>query len=260
LPAALRGDRSSFRTVNYGWEQLAKGVHRARLPFLDVTVGVVRGSAGVLLVDTGTTLAEAAAIDADVRALTTQRVTHIVLTHYHFDHILGSPQFEAAAVYAAPQVAHAMTARAAWLRADALRHGAEPNQVDRAIAALRPPDHQVWEALIDLGDRIATVSHPGPGHTGHDLTVAVTPIDPVDPPVVFCGDLVEESGDPAVDTDSDTKAWPATLDRVLQAGGPDAIFVPGHGAVVGADFIRGQQDWLRAYPREAGPAACTQRN
>jgi glyoxylase-like metal-dependent hydrolase (beta-lactamase superfamily II) len=63
--------------------------------------------------------------------------------------------------------------------------------------------------------------------------------------VVFCGDLVEESGDPCADADSDPAAWPATLDRVLAAGGEDAVFVPGHGAVVGADFIRGQRDWLR---------------
>jgi glyoxylase-like metal-dependent hydrolase (beta-lactamase superfamily II) len=238
--------------VNYGWEQLAEGVHRARLPFLDVTVGVVRGSGGVLLVDTGTTLAEARAIAADVRALTAQRVTHVVLTHHHFDHILGSSHFEAASIYAAPQVAHAMTGLIAWLRADAVRHGAEPQQVDRAIAALRPPTHQIFGAVIDLGDRAATVSHPGPGHTGHDLTVAVTDVDR---PVVFCGDLVEESGDPAVDADSDTLAWPATLERVLQAGGPDAIFVPGHGAVVDTDFIRGQQEWLRAHSRDRGQAA-----
>jgi hypothetical protein len=115
----------------------------------------------------------------------------------------------------------------------------------------------VWDAVIDLGDRTATVSHPGPGHTGHDLTVAVTDNDP---PVIFCGDLVEECGDPAVDTDSDIGAWPATLDRVLLAGGPDGIFVPGHGAVVGSDFIRGQQDWLRTYPRDGGPATCTHRH
>jgi hypothetical protein len=48
--------------VNYGWEQLTERVRRARLPFLDVTVGLVHGSGGVLLVDTGTKLAEARAI------------------------------------------------------------------------------------------------------------------------------------------------------------------------------------------------------
>jgi hypothetical protein len=36
-----------------------------------------------------------------------------------------------------------------------------------------------------------------------------------------------------------------TLDRVLAVGGPDAVYGPGHGAVVDADFIRRQQQWLR---------------
>ena len=66
-----------------------------------------------------------------------------------------------------------------------------------------------------------------------------------DRPVVFCGDLVEESGDPSVDADSDLLAWPATLKRVIEAGGEDAVFVPGHGAVVDAAFIRRQREWLR---------------
>jgi glyoxylase-like metal-dependent hydrolase (beta-lactamase superfamily II) len=64
--------------------------------------------------------------------------------------------------------------------------------------------------------------------------------------VVFTGDLVEESADPAIDADSDVAAWPATLDRVLAIGGPEAIYVPGHGKTVDADFIRRQRNWLSA--------------
>jgi hypothetical protein len=42
--------------VNLAWERLAEGIHRCRLPFLDVTVGLVCGRTGTLLIDTGTTL------------------------------------------------------------------------------------------------------------------------------------------------------------------------------------------------------------
>jgi glyoxylase-like metal-dependent hydrolase (beta-lactamase superfamily II) len=62
--------------------------------------------------------------------------------------------------------------------------------------------------------------------------------------VVFAGDLIEESGDPAIDADSEVAAWPATLDRLLAIGGPDAIYAPGHGSAVGAVFVRSQRDWL----------------
>jgi len=64
--------------------------------------------------------------------------------------------------------------------------------------------------------------------------------------VVFTGDLVEESAEPAIDADSDVAAWPATLDRILAIGGPEAIYVPGHGKVVDAEFIGCQREWLKA--------------
>jgi glyoxylase-like metal-dependent hydrolase (beta-lactamase superfamily II) len=46
-------------------------------------------------------------------------------------------------------------------------------------------------------------------------------------------------------TESDTAQTAVTLDRVLTVGGPDAVYVPGHGAVVDAEFVRLQQQWLR---------------
>lgn len=229
--------------MNYLWETLAAGVGRCRLPFCDVTVGLVWGSTGALLIDTGTTLAEAAAIDADVRRLTRREVSHIVLTHKHFDHVLGSSAFAGAVIYCAPEVADHMAAARDELRADALRHGARADDIDRAIAALRPPDHRIDASVIDLGGRRAAVTRPGRGHTGADLIVSVTG----EPPVVFCGDLVEESGEPAIDGDSDVAAWPLTLDIVLNTGGPVARYVPGHGAVVDAEFVREQRSWLARY-------------
>ena len=57
-------------------------------------------------------------------------------------------------------------------------------------------------------------------------------------------DLVEESGDPCIDEQSDLQAWPATLERVLALGGDAAVYVPGHGAVVDAAFVRRQAAWL----------------
>jgi glyoxylase-like metal-dependent hydrolase (beta-lactamase superfamily II) len=230
--------------VNFVWERLAEGVHRARLPFLDVTVGLTESDAGALLVDAGTTPGEAAAIDADVRAIANSPVTRIVLTHKHFDHVLGSSAFTRAEIYCSPEVGTYLTAKAE-LRADALLHGADAAQVDRSIAALRRPDHLVHDIDVDLGDRSISIRHPGRGHTDADLIVLVPPAGATDRTVVFCGDLVEESGDPVIDADSDVAAWPSTLDRLLDLGGPDAVYVPGHGAVVDAAFIRRQRAWLQ---------------
>ena len=235
---------SNFIAVKYEWDSPAAGVHRCRLPFLDVTVGVASGPAGVLLIDCGTTLSEASAVADDVLELTGAAVTHLVMTHHHFDHILGAAGFLDAQTYAAPAVAAALTTGLGGVRAHALSYGAHRDEVDRAIAAAQAPDHVVWGAAIDLGDRVVAVEHPGCGHTDHDLVVVVPPSSPADPTVVFCGDLVEESADPAVDDGSDLGAWPSTLDRLLQLGGEQAVYVPGHGAAVDAAFVRTQRDWL----------------
>ncbi len=227
--------------MNYAWERLAEGVLRCRLPFFDVTVGLVLGSGGSLLIDTGTTLTEARAIDADVRDLTGEGVAQILLTHNHFDHILGSGAFRGAEIFCATEVAEAMVERTDDLRADAMRYGAEAGDVAHAIAALRAPRRRIRSAALELGGRSVAIKHPGRGHTDHDLIAVVSGPDR---PVVFCGDLVEESGDPYVGTDSDLAAWPSTLERVIEAGGERAVFVPGHGAVVDIAFIRRQQNWL----------------
>lgn len=230
--------------MHFAWERLTGSVYRCRLPFCDVTIGLVRGSTGALLVDTGTTLTEAAAIDADVRLLAGRPVSHIVLTHKHFDHVLGSSVFTGADVYCAPEVAEYLSSATGQLRDDALRCSADIAEIDRAIAALRPPQHGINDAVIDLGGRTVTITHLGRGHTRSDLVVVVPGADDDDQVVVFTGDLVEESADPAIDADSDVAAWPATLDRILAVGGAQALYVPGHGNVVDAEFIRRQRDWL----------------
>jgi glyoxylase-like metal-dependent hydrolase (beta-lactamase superfamily II) len=63
---------------------------------------------------------------------------------------------------------------------------------------------------------------------------------------VFCGDLVEESGQPQAGPDAVPGAWPAALDRLLRLGGPAARYVPGHGAVVDAAFVERQRAGLAA--------------
>lgn len=230
--------------MNHGWETLADGVYRCRLPFLDVTVGLVRGTRATLLIDCGTTLSEASGIGEDVRALTGSAVDHLVITHHHFDHVLGCGGFPGARIHAAPAVSDALGSRIEETGDDAVRHGADPAEVAEAMRRARRPDHPVARgSQIDLGGPVVTVEHPGRGHTDHDLIVVV----PGDPAVVFCGDLVE-SAEPAIDDGSDLRAWPATLDRVLRAGRQDGIYVPGHGAVVDAAFVRAQRDWLAARP------------
>ncbi len=153
--------------------------------------------------------------------------------------------FTAADIYCAPEVVEYLESASDQIRHDALHHGADAAEIDCAVTALRRPRHAIYDAAIDLGDRTVTIAYLGRGHTTSDLVVVAPGTDEDDRVVVFTGDLVEQSADPAIDADSDVAAWPGTLNRILARGGPEAIYVPGHGNVVDAEFIRRQRDWLR---------------
>ncbi len=163
---------------------------------------------------------EAAAIDDDIRHLAGRPVTHVVLTHKHFDHVLGSSQFAEAEILCAPEVVEYLSTETRSLRAHAVGYGADAAEVDRAIAALKPPRHGIRDGVVDLGGRSVEIAHPGAGHTTADLVVRAPAPDGGGPVVTFTGDLVEESADPYIDADSDLPAWPATLDRLLEVADP----------------------------------------
>ncbi|MEU4064047.1 MBL fold metallo-hydrolase [Streptomyces wedmorensis] len=228
----------------YGWERLADGVGRRRLPGWDATVGLVLGTRAVLLYDTGSSLAEGAELRAQVTALTGGRkVTHIALSHPHFDHVLGTAAFAGAEVFGAVGSDGLLgSARAREeLGEDAVRQGVDPRVAAEAVDVLVAPRHVVsGEWTLDLGDRQVLLANVGPGHTGHDLALCV----PGSREVVFCGDLVEESGEPQAGPDAIASRWPDALDRLLALGGEDAAYVPGHGAVVDAAFVRRQREEL----------------
>ncbi|MFJ5288402.1 MBL fold metallo-hydrolase [Streptomyces sp. NPDC088348] len=243
-----------------GWEHLAPGVGRCRLPRWDATAGLVAGRYGALLFDTGATLREGREVRMRAEAVLGRRVTHIALSHPHFDHVLGTAAFAGVQVYGAVG-AEALLTRgsrgADALRQDAVRHGVPAAEAAEAVAHLVAPHHPVsGELTLDLGGRRVTLVNCGPGHTGHDLVLLVPGGREAGPAagadgagartVVFCGDLVEESGEPQAGPDAMPARWPAALDRLLALGGPDALYVPGHGAVVDAAFVRAQRDVLAA--------------
>ncbi|MFH8494619.1 MBL fold metallo-hydrolase [Streptomyces coeruleorubidus] len=229
-----------------GWERVAAGVGRCRLPVWDCTAGLVAGEGAVLVIDAGSSPAEGARLREQARSLTGHRVTHLALTHPHFDHVFGVAAFTDAEVFGAVGVDAVLTRvrDREELRADGVRNGLAETTAQESADRLVPPRHLVsGEWTLDLGGgRQVLLANVGPGHTAHDLAVLV----PGDPEVVFCGDLVEESGEPQAGPDAVPSHWPAALDRLLDLGGEDALYVPGHGAVVDAAFVRAQRDSLAA--------------
>lgn len=233
-----------------GWQRLASGVGRCRLPRWDCTAGLVVGRGTALVIDAGADLGEGARLRAQAEVLAGCRVTHLALTHPHFDHVFGAAAFAGAEMFGAVGVDAALASRRAReeLRADAVRNGLEAAEADEAADVVAVPRHHVsGEWTLDLGGgRQVLLANVGPGHTAHDLAVLVPGVSAGDAEVVFCGDLVEESGEPQAGPDAVPSRWPDALDRLLALGGPDALYVPGHGAAVDAAFVRAQRDALAA--------------
>ncbi|MER5808004.1 MBL fold metallo-hydrolase [Streptomyces sp. NPDC002033] len=228
-----------------GWERLTGRVGRRRLPVWDCTVGLVVGDESVLLVDPGSCVREGALVRSEAERLTGRSVTHIAFTHGHFDHVLGSPAFADAAFYGAVGLDRLLGTPGGReeLCASASHHGLDGAEAAGSAALLRAPEHPVSdERTLDLGGARVLLANLGPAHSQHDLTVLV----PGERETVFCGDLVEESGEPQAGPDAVPGQWPAALDRLLALGGEDALYVPGHGAVVDAAFVRAQRATLAA--------------
>ncbi|MEU9145848.1 MBL fold metallo-hydrolase [Streptomyces sp. NPDC048349] len=226
-----------------GWERLTGRTGRRRLPVWDCTVGLVVGDDSVLLVDPGSCLREGSGVRAQAKRLAGRDVTHIAFTHGHFDHVLGGAAFAGAEVYGAVGLDALLATGHEELRADAVRHGLAQEEAAEAVDLLVAPRHLVsGEWTLELGGVQVLMANVGPGHTRHDLAVFV----PGERETVFCGDLVEESGAPSAGPDAVPRQWPAALDRLLALGGDDALYVPGHGAVVDAGFVRAQRATLAA--------------
>jgi glyoxylase-like metal-dependent hydrolase (beta-lactamase superfamily II) len=228
-----------------GFVEVADRCWVARHEFLDVNVGVVAGSRGVLVVDTHAAETDARTLLEHVRRLGHGEVLAVVNTHEHFDHTFGNAVFRDAdpdvPIHAHEEAAARVAEAGARAKQLYAADPADPHGPDVAATRVVVPDRTFSSArVVDLGDRIVELVHPGRGHTGGDAVVRVPDAD-----VLYAGDLVEESaaraGVPSFGDDCFPLEWPATLDLVTSMLGDSSVVVPGHGEPVDRDFVLEQR-------------------
>jgi glyoxylase-like metal-dependent hydrolase (beta-lactamase superfamily II) len=236
---------------------VADSVFVARTQPLDVNVTVVLGDETALVIDTLSTEAQARALYDAIRSVTSLPLT-ILVTHFHFDHALGTAVLAESGrpVWGHPFVATELTERRQHWQARWFEQWAsvEPElAAGLAAATVQVPDHLVRDsATLDLGERIVTVTHPGRAHTAGDLIAYVPDVD-----VLIAGDLVEE-GNPPDFSDAYPLEWPAAMRRLFDIASESTLIVPGHGAIVDAEFVDAQHaqlaalDWLIRYGHRDG--------
>lgn len=206
-------------------KEIAPGVFVKRHEELDLNLGLVVGAAESLVIDTGLN----GDFARDVREVT-DLPWRVLLTHNHWDHVLGTSAFLPCEVWAHDNCQIDPTI----LEGDAKNY---PGLFD-PDAELVPPTHTFAAKVdFDLGGRTVELRHFGPAHTGHDVVVHVPDAD-----VVFAGDLVEQGAPPQAGPDADPVNWPFVLEQLLALN--PRIVVPGHGNPVDQEFVKKQASFM----------------
>ena len=212
--------------------------------------GFVVTSAGVVVIDALGSPELARELRAEIARVTPLPVTHVIVTHYHADHIYGLQVFkdEGAIIVAHRQALLYLNSDTAQQRLAASREELFPwvDEKTRLVPADRWID---GPATLQVGDTTLELKPVGPSHTPEDLAVWLPQRQ-----VLFAGDLVFRGRIPFVGQ-ADSAHWVQALDTLL---GFDArVVVPGHGPV--SDRVRDDlqltRDYLLHLRRSMGEAA-----
>jgi glyoxylase-like metal-dependent hydrolase (beta-lactamase superfamily II) len=216
-------------------ERLSKHVYAAPGDFRQVRpwIAIIVGPQGSVLVDSGNGPVHAEEIKAALEAMGAPPVTHILLTHHHWDHVFGNCAFPGTEI-----VAHALTQHHLQIMAeepwsvDYLREKAGDDPTQRTIAAMMiqaVPDWQAFKAVVatttftdtyrlDLGSVQLLQEHVGGQHEPDQCIVRVLPDN-----VLILGDAVYGRG---MRAGWDYAALAAELEKFLS---PSAqYYIEGH--------------------------------
>ena len=207
----------------HGWIfEGAAGMASAQNKGFMSNAGFVVTGDGVVVFDAlGTPALGRAMLDA-IGKVTPQRVTRVIVSHYHADHIYGLQELKrgGAEIWSHRKAQAYLTSGTAADRLAQRRSDLFP-WVDDTTRVV-PPD--VWldgDTDFRLGGITFRLVYAGPAHSPEDLMMYV-----VEDRLLFAGDLIFAGRIPFVGN-ADSKGWLAAMDRMISW--QPAVVVPGHG-------------------------------
>lgn len=217
----LEGSRDDFNPQNGG--------NIANISFIATP-------AGVILIDTGPSLAYGKALDKVIRDTTGQEVKLVLITHHHPDHMLGNQPFAQAEIGALAST-NALIASESDAMAESLYRLVGDRMRGTEVVA---PNRVVKQGPLELGGYKLQLLELQ-GHSGADLAVLDEQTG-----VLFAGDMLFYQRALATPHSPGLDVWLKDLDR-LQAL-PWKVLVPGHGPVTQDDApfvqMRDYLNWL----------------
>ena len=186
--------------------------------------GFVVTPAGVVVIDALGSPALGERLLAEIRKITDRPVTHVVLTHFHADHVYGLQSFKAVGARVMAQQAgrEYLNSDTARLRLQASRTDLAP-WIDDKTRLVEADEWFDGPRDLVVGGVVLRIVPVGPAHTPEDVVIYLP-----SEKVLFAGDIVFRNRIPFVGQ-ADSRHWILAMDQLLAFDAK--VIVPGHGAL-----------------------------
>jgi glyoxylase-like metal-dependent hydrolase (beta-lactamase superfamily II) len=207
--------------------------------FGNPNIGIVVGSKGTLVVDTGLGRRNGSTIAGVASRLAKSSRLFLTTTHFHPEHVTGQSGFPADTVVIRPNVQQKELEESGAGMIDFFRSRSDVNKELLVDAGIDRSDILFDNELtLDLGDVTARLLWFGPAHTNGDMVILVEPDK-----VLVAGDVAQNKFTILpIGTQSTIRSWLAVLDRVADL--KPALILPDHSPPGDSAMIAEQRAYM----------------
>jgi glyoxylase-like metal-dependent hydrolase (beta-lactamase superfamily II) len=207
--------------------------------FGNPNIGIVVGSKGTLVVDTGLGRRNGVLVAGVAAKLAKSSRLLLTTTHFHPEHVTGQSGFPADTVVIRPNVQQKELEESGAGMIDFFRSRSDVNKELLADAGIDKSDILFDNELtLDLGDVTARLLTFGPAHTNGDMLIFIEPDK-----VLISGDVAQNNfAILPIGTQSTIKSWLAVLDRTAEL--KPSLILPDHSPPGDATMIGEQRAFM----------------